>query len=226
MVLFAGLALVGLMERVARSSSPLTSPLIMLLLALVIERVILRYMVNQEQIILFMATIGLTFFLEGFGETLWGSNVKVLDIGIPDAPLNVARIEIATPVLIAVFAVATALSIAILMLWRARTARRSMHELGGRSAVLPGPSAWRRAVALAFCSTFAAAIMALITAWRSKPDLPGSPRQPRASRYSWHRRSLPPLGLVRASLAMPANWRRPCNGCFIDCLLRRSSAPW
>ncbi len=43
-------------------------------------------MVNQEQIILFMATIGLTFFLEGFGETMWGSNVKKLDIGIPDAP--------------------------------------------------------------------------------------------------------------------------------------------
>jgi branched-subunit amino acid ABC-type transport system permease component len=140
MVLFAALSLVGLMERGAPLVIAIVlTGLIMLLLALVIERVILRYMVNQEQIILFMATIGLTFFLEGFGETLWGSNVKVLDIGIPDAPLNVARIEIATPVLIAVFAVATALSIAILMLWRARTARRSMHELGGRSAVLPGP---------------------------------------------------------------------------------------
>jgi branched-chain amino acid transport system permease protein len=39
--------------------------------------------VNQEPIILFMATIGLNFFLEGFGEMLWGANVKKLDIGIP-----------------------------------------------------------------------------------------------------------------------------------------------
>lgn len=45
-------------------------------------------MVNQEQIILFMATIGLAFVLEGVGETIFGSNVKVLDIGIPEIPLE------------------------------------------------------------------------------------------------------------------------------------------
>ena len=48
----------------------------------------LRHLVNQEGIILFMATIGLTFFLEGLGEMIWGSNVKRLDIGIPDQPVE------------------------------------------------------------------------------------------------------------------------------------------
>ena len=89
MVLFAALSLVGIMERgVPFAARPRADRLIMLALAFVIERVILRYMVNQEQIILFMATIGLTYFLEGFGETLWGSDVRKLDVGLPDGPLR------------------------------------------------------------------------------------------------------------------------------------------
>jgi branched-chain amino acid transport system permease protein len=50
--------------------------------------------VNQEYIILFMATIGLNFFLEGFGEFVWGSNVKKLDIGIPDKSFMIAGIQV------------------------------------------------------------------------------------------------------------------------------------
>jgi branched-subunit amino acid ABC-type transport system permease component len=141
MVLFAALSLVGLMERgVPLLLAIVLTGLIMLALAFAIERVILRYMVNQEQIILFMATIGLTFFLEGFGETLWGSNVKALDIGIPDAPLNVSKVAIATPFLAAVFVVAVVASLAILVIWRMRAARRATDELGSSAvSVLPGP---------------------------------------------------------------------------------------
>ena len=85
MVLFAALSLVGLMELgIPTWLAVILSLAIMVVLALVIERVMLRPLVNQDPFILFMATIGLTFFLEGFGETLWGSNVKRLDIGIPD----------------------------------------------------------------------------------------------------------------------------------------------
>src|SRR5499425_1278566 len=95
MVLFAALSLVGLMERgIPLLPAILLTGVIMLMLAFAIERIILRHMVNQEQIILFMATIGLTFFLEGFGETLWGSNVKKLDIGIPDAKLDVTALTL------------------------------------------------------------------------------------------------------------------------------------
>ncbi|MCW5774532.1 MAG: branched-chain amino acid ABC transporter permease, partial [Rhodospirillaceae bacterium] len=61
MVLFAALSLVGLMERgIPLLPAILLTAVIMLGLAFAIERLILRYMVNQEQIILFMATIGLT----------------------------------------------------------------------------------------------------------------------------------------------------------------------
>ena len=85
MVLFAALSLVGLMELGVPAWLAVILTLgIMVVLALVVERVMLRPLVNQDPFILFMSTIGLTFFLEGFGETLWGSNVKRLDIGIPD----------------------------------------------------------------------------------------------------------------------------------------------
>src|SRR5712691_8703291 len=94
MVLFAALTLVGLMERgVPIPFALLLTMLIMVALAFAIERVVLRPLVNQEYIILFMATIGLNFFLEGFGELLWGSNVKKLDIGIPDSSFMVAGVQ-------------------------------------------------------------------------------------------------------------------------------------
>ena len=49
----------------------------------------LRPLINQPPITLFMATIGLSFLLEGAGEWLWGSNVKALDLGIPSSPVDV-----------------------------------------------------------------------------------------------------------------------------------------
>ena len=95
MVLFAALTLVGLMERGVPVLLALAlTMVVMTALAFVIERVVLRPLVNQEYIILFMATIGLNFFLEGFGEFLWGSNVKKLDVGIPDTSFMVAGIQV------------------------------------------------------------------------------------------------------------------------------------
>jgi branched-chain amino acid transport system permease protein len=93
MVLFAALTLVGLMERGAPVWMALLLTVgVMIVLAFAIERLMLRHLVNQEGIILFMATIGLTFFLEGFGEMLWGSDVKRLDVGIPNASFEVGGI--------------------------------------------------------------------------------------------------------------------------------------
>ena len=95
MVLFAALTLVGLMEKgVPVPIALLLTMAVMIALALAIERIVLRPLVNQEQIILFMATIGLNFFLEGFGEMLWGANVKRLDVGIPDRSMMVAGIQV------------------------------------------------------------------------------------------------------------------------------------
>lgn len=85
MALFAALTLVGLMEKFGLPVwlAIIGTMLVMIALAWLIERMMLRHLVNQEPIILFMATIGLAYVLEGFGDILWGSDVKVLDIGIP-----------------------------------------------------------------------------------------------------------------------------------------------
>ncbi len=56
---------------------------VMVLFAWLVERYLLKHLVNQEPIILFMATIGLAYFMEGFGDLMWGSDIKKLDVGIP-----------------------------------------------------------------------------------------------------------------------------------------------
>jgi len=85
MALFAALTLVGLMEKFHLPVwlAIIGTIAVMIALAWLIERVMLRHLVNQEPIILFMATIGLAYVLEGMGDIMWGSDVKVLDIGIP-----------------------------------------------------------------------------------------------------------------------------------------------
>ena len=88
MVLFAALTMVGLIEMgLFWALAFLATGAIMVVVAMAIERIVLRPLVNQEQIILFMATIGIFYFLDGFGQMIWGSDVKVLDIGIPKDPL-------------------------------------------------------------------------------------------------------------------------------------------
>ena len=56
---------------------------VMLIFAFLVEKFVLKHLVNQEPIILFMATIGLAYFMEGFGDLMWNSDVKKLDVGIP-----------------------------------------------------------------------------------------------------------------------------------------------
>lgn len=57
-------------------------------LSIAIERIVLRPMINQEPIILFMATIGLNYVIEGIAQGVWDADVHALDIGIPDVPLE------------------------------------------------------------------------------------------------------------------------------------------
>ncbi|MGB7317471.1 MAG: branched-chain amino acid ABC transporter permease [Planktotalea sp.] len=56
---------------------------VMVLFAWLVQRYIFRHLVGQEPIILFMATIGLAYFLEGVGDLMWGSEIKKLDVGLP-----------------------------------------------------------------------------------------------------------------------------------------------
>ena len=85
MCLFAALTFVGVQEKLGLPmwlALPVAAGA-MVLLAWLIERLILRHLVNQDPIILFMATIGLAYVLEGLGDVLWGSDVKPLDVGLP-----------------------------------------------------------------------------------------------------------------------------------------------
>lgn len=105
LALFAALTLVGVMEgqipfahlinavfgtnfhhfgfTVPAIAAILITVVVMTLLAILVERYILKHLVNQEPIILFMATIGLAYFLEGLGDVMWGADIKRLDVGLP-----------------------------------------------------------------------------------------------------------------------------------------------
>jgi branched-chain amino acid transport system permease protein len=61
----------------------LLTMVVMVALAWAVNQFIFRHLVGQEPIILFMATIGLAYFLEGFGDMMWGSDIKNLDVGLP-----------------------------------------------------------------------------------------------------------------------------------------------
>jgi branched-chain amino acid transport system permease protein len=134
MVLFAALTLVGLLERgVPVPVALLLTAAVMVALAFAIERIVLRPLVNQEHIILFMATIGLNFFLEGFGEMLWGSNVKKLDVGIPDtsfimAGVLVNRLELSAAITAAILVTILAVFFHATRVGRALRAVADDHE--------------------------------------------------------------------------------------------------
>jgi branched-chain amino acid transport system permease protein len=86
MVLFAALTLVRLMEKMPLVLAVLVTLAIMIVLAWLIERLVLRPLVNQEGIVLFMATLGVAYFLDGFGQALWGSDIYTLHVGMPKEP--------------------------------------------------------------------------------------------------------------------------------------------
>ncbi|MFN3885215.1 MAG: branched-chain amino acid ABC transporter permease, partial [Rhodocyclaceae bacterium] len=88
MVYFAALSVVGVMEKGAPLwLAILASFVLMILLGLATEKFVLRKMVNQPPIALFMATIGLSYFIEGLGPLLWGNEVRALEIGLVDEPI-------------------------------------------------------------------------------------------------------------------------------------------
>src|SRR5262249_54969323 len=147
MVLFAALTLVGLMEKGAPVPVALAITIVvMIAMAFAIERVVLRPLVNQEHIILFMATIGLNFYLEVFGEMVWGANVKRLDVGIPDTSflvrgVQINRLEMTAAVTAAVLVTVLAIFFQKTKIGRALRAVADDHE-AGVSLGLPLTTLW------------------------------------------------------------------------------------
>jgi branched-chain amino acid transport system permease protein len=119
MVFFAALTYVGLLEVGLPPWGALPVTLVvMVVLALAIERVVLRPLVNQPQITLFMATIGLSFFIEGLAQMVWGAGVRGLDLGLQDEPMqwlsdatgmNVSKFDVAAAGVAAILVTSLAL---------------------------------------------------------------------------------------------------------------------
>jgi len=115
MVVFSALTLVGLHEMgVPAPLALLLAIFVMFVLAVVVERVVLRPLVNQPDIILFMATFGITYFLIGFGELIFGGNPKqmitdqlylpkgAIDLKILGGFVSLQKIDIAAALIAAV----------------------------------------------------------------------------------------------------------------------------
>jgi branched-chain amino acid transport system permease protein len=89
MVLFAALAVARLAERMPLWAAMLLAMAIMVVLAWLIERLVLRPLVNQEGVALLMATLGVTYFLDGFGQTVWGSDIYSIELGVAKEPVMI-----------------------------------------------------------------------------------------------------------------------------------------
>ena len=89
MVLFAALAVARLAEQMPLAVAVVLAFVIMVVLAWLIERLVLRPLVNQEGVALLMATLGVTYFLDGFGQTLWGSDIYKIELGIAKEPVMI-----------------------------------------------------------------------------------------------------------------------------------------
>ncbi|CAN5213573.1 branched-chain amino acid ABC transporter permease [soil metagenome] len=87
MVLFAALCMARLSQHMPWPAALLITIVAMVAVAWLIERLVLRNLVNQEPIAMLMATIGITYFLDGFGQMLFGSESYRLDVGLPKDPL-------------------------------------------------------------------------------------------------------------------------------------------
>ena len=89
MVLFAALSVARMAEVMPLWVATLLAVGVMVLLAILIERLVLRPLVNQDGVVLLMATLGVTYFLDGFGQTVWGSDIYEIDLGIAKEPVMI-----------------------------------------------------------------------------------------------------------------------------------------
>jgi branched-chain amino acid transport system permease protein len=91
MVLFAALSVARMAEKMPLWAAMLLAVGIMVVLAFVIERLVLRPLVNQDPVVLLMATLGVTYFVDGFGQTVWGSDIYEIDLGIAKEPVMIMQ---------------------------------------------------------------------------------------------------------------------------------------
>jgi branched-chain amino acid transport system permease protein len=89
MVFFAALTTVGIHDLgVSMWIAVPVTVVVMVVLGLATEKFVLRRLVAQPEITLFMATIGLAFFIEGLAQAIWGASVRRMELGIEDVPIE------------------------------------------------------------------------------------------------------------------------------------------
>jgi len=178
MVVFAGLTLVGLHELGVPAFVALGLTIVVMFgLAFLVERLMLRPLVNQPDIILFMATFGLTYFLIGFGELVFGGNPKKMiaselylpsgayDINFAGGFVSLQKIDIAAAVIVSLMVIALAFFFQKTRIGRALRAVADSHK----AALSVGISLEQIWVVV----WFAAGIVALVTGimWGARSEV-------------------------------------------------------
>jgi branched-chain amino acid transport system permease protein len=148
MVLFSALTFVNLEARGVPFWAALAITLaIMTVIAIVIERLMLRPLANQPPMSLFMATIGLGIVIEGAGQLIWGSRSFGLDLGIKDVPFEVAGVFISKFDLFAAGVAGTLVTVLLLFFNRTATGRALRAVADDHQAAMsigiPLASMWR-----------------------------------------------------------------------------------
>ena len=138
MVFYAALTYVGLLEvGLAWWLAIPATLVVMVVVGLLTERFVLRPLVNQPQITLLMATIGLTFFIEGVAQLMWGANVRALELGVQDEPIawlmenaniNVSRFDLVAALVAAILVTVLALFFSRTRIGRALRAVADDHQ--------------------------------------------------------------------------------------------------
>ena len=91
---------------------------LMFVLASLIEKLVLRHLVNQEGVTLLMATLGITYFLDGLGQTIFGSDIYKIDVGMPKDPIFLLDSVFEGGVLVNLEDVYAACIAALLVFWK------------------------------------------------------------------------------------------------------------
>ena len=164
MVLFSALTFVSLLERkVPFGCALVATAAVMVVVAVLVERMVLRHLVNRPPVTLFMATLGLSYVLEGIAQALWGADVHGLDLGIDDVPVAILGLRLSRFDLIA--SATAAVLVVLLSLFANRTRMgRSLRAvaddpLAALSLGVRLPKIWRRVWTLAGLVGFIAGLL-------------------------------------------------------------------
>jgi branched-chain amino acid transport system permease protein len=114
MTLFAALAVVGVVARVGLGAAIVFAVAVMVVFAFAMERVVLRPLVGRPPLAIFMATIGVSFVLEGVAQSIWGAEPKGLNLGISARPIEIGGVYIGR---VELYSAAAAAALVAALIW-------------------------------------------------------------------------------------------------------------